>query len=132
MQQDIDRRKTDRKDLDTIEEVAEWAAQHNGKLPIQCRHDHVQYVLSQRLRRLQNKETKSPMLLKRLDELTSNVHMTATSEGENDVTNVFKQDLAWMDDHDDVLPHKTYTNPTPEQQEEVNLRQLSLRSAHHI
>ena len=34
LQQEINQRKTDRKDLDTITDVAEWSERHNGILPV--------------------------------------------------------------------------------------------------
>ena len=39
LQQEIDRRKTDRKDLDTLKDVAEWSKRHNGRLPIRQKDD---------------------------------------------------------------------------------------------
>ena len=47
--QDIDLRKTNRRELATIEEVTKWSMLHNGRLPMQTRDDQMQKALAQRL-----------------------------------------------------------------------------------
>ena len=74
LQQEIERRKTDPADLQTVEEVARWSARNNGSLPIQSRDDKEQNHLAQKLRRLRTRDSKSPKLQKRLDELNATVH----------------------------------------------------------
>ena len=69
LQQEIDRRKTDRVDLDNIKLITNWSAQHSGRLPIQSKDDAEEYTLANRLRRLEAKERKSPMLQMRLAQL---------------------------------------------------------------
>ena len=80
LQQEIDRRKTDRVDLDNIARIAIWSTQHNGRLPVESKDDVEQNALAHRLRRLRAKEPKSPMLQKRLVELSSTVHETPTKK----------------------------------------------------
>ena len=45
LQQEIEKRSTHQNDLDVIAQVAKWATQHNGKLPVQARDDNVQRVV---------------------------------------------------------------------------------------
>ena len=80
LQDEIDRRQTDPVDLDNIELIEKWSAQHNGTLPIHTREDVEQYALANRLRRLRGKERKSPVLQQRLAELDSRVRTTPTKK----------------------------------------------------
>ena len=59
LQQDIDQRKTGRRDLDAIRDVASWSARHDGRLPLQSRNDQEQNALFFKLQRLQQKSTDS-------------------------------------------------------------------------
>ena len=78
LQREIDRRKTDPADLKTIADAASWSAQHNNTLPMLSKDDHQQLLLAKRLRRLQQKKNKSPVLQKRLEEYFAEVHRTPT------------------------------------------------------
>ena len=80
MQQEIDRRKTDQVDIDNIERIEKWSAQRGSRLPVHSKDDVEQNTLAQRLRRLQAKDKKSPMLQKRLVELSSTVLDTPTKK----------------------------------------------------
>ena len=43
-------------------------------------------------------------------------------EDKHAITSVLNRTLAFMDDHEDMLPYDKYTKPTPEQKEEISLR----------
>ena len=78
IQQEIDRRKTDPADLQTIEDVARWSARRNGRLPMHTKGDEEQIALAKRRKRLVARDSKSPKLQKRLDELTEKLYKTPT------------------------------------------------------
>ena len=78
LQQEINRRKTDRPDVDTISDVAEWSERHNGRLPVLSKNDEEQKSLAQRLRYIESKDPKSLMLHRRLAQLQEKAHQTPT------------------------------------------------------
>ena len=52
MQEEIDRRKTNRYDLDTVEAIATWSARHSWGLPVRSKEDPEQRLLVRRLENL--------------------------------------------------------------------------------
>ena len=77
--QEIDDRKMDATDLETIEHVESFMRDNNGSLSARSQDDKEQNALAQRLGRLLCKETKSQMLQTRLAQLTKNTRQTPTT-----------------------------------------------------
>ena len=98
LQQEIDRRKTDRVDLDNIKLITNWSAQHSGRLPIQSKDDAEQDTLAHRLRRLEAKERKSPMLQMRLAQLQETARHLPTKASQRGAkeTNMKRQAAAFL------------------------------------
>ena len=78
LQVQIDRRATNQKDLDVLKEVERWSAKNNNKLPVETRGSKEEKNIAQRLRRLQRQEHLTPILQRRLDELSTKSHKTPT------------------------------------------------------
>ena len=97
----------DATDLETIEYVERFMRDNNRCLPAYLRDDKEQYALAKRLDRLLCKERKSPMLQKRLKQLTENAHITLTKAAQrgavrrdrNRAASAFEQRL--QDEHEE-------------------------------
>ena len=53
LQEEIDRRATNQKDLDVLEEVARWSAKNNNRLPVMTKGNKDEFNVAHELRRLQ-------------------------------------------------------------------------------
>ena len=75
---EINFRRTNAQDMQSLDELKKWAASHGGGLPAQARNDATQRSLAMKLKRLEGKASKEPMLGAQLAELKSNVHNSPT------------------------------------------------------
>ena len=78
LQQEIDHRATDPRDLQNIEDIKEWSSRTNGRLPMHTKDDKEQTLLAPKLDNLLRKDPKSPRLQRRLAQLHENAHQTPT------------------------------------------------------
>ena len=78
LQEEINRRTTSQKVLNVLEEVACWSAKHNHELPARSAKNKEENNLAKKLRRLQDKEDLTPILLRRLADLLDKSQNTST------------------------------------------------------
>ena len=78
LQVQIDRRATNQKDLDVLDEVERWSAENNNKLPVNTRENKEEMNIAKKLRRLQDKEHLTPILRRRIEELNDKSRKTPT------------------------------------------------------